>query len=184
MHFFITLYINKMLKILQKIGQSGPILLLLITIFLLRNKTNLLFYYILFFIISLLLNVVLKGIIQESRPSIDAKTFQLMMKNKERYIYKHGIPYDIFGMPSGHSQSVWLSTLFIYLSLRDIKILILYLLITAITLVQRVLDNHHTILQVICGSLVGSILGYLAYKMAQMNMEEKKTPKRDDYGPL
>lgn len=173
-----------MLAIFQKIGQNGPILLLLITIFLLRNKNNLLFYYILFFIVSLFLNLILKGIIQQPRPSIDAKTFNLMMKNKERYIHKHGIPYDIFGMPSGHSQSVLLSTIFIYLSLHDTKVFILYLFITLITLIQRVIDNHHTILQVIFGSIIGILLGYLAYKMAQTNIEGKKTAKKDDYGPL
>ena len=121
-----------MFTILQKIGQNGPLLLLIVTIFLLRNKYNFLFYYILFLIISLLVNIVLKGIIQQPRPSIDAKTFQIMMKNKERFIYKHGIPYDIFGMPSAHSQSVLMSTIFIYLSLHDIKIFILYLFITIV----------------------------------------------------
>jgi len=173
-----------MFKFLKKIGQNGPMLLLFTTIFLLRNKHNLLFYYILFVILSLFLNLVLKGIIQQPRPSIDAKTFHLMMKNKERYIYNHGIPYDIFGMPSGHSQSVLLSTIFIYLSLHDIRIAMFYLFITLITLTQRVIDNHHTILQVIVGSLVGCIVGYVAYKMAQTNMEGKKTAKRDDYGPI
>jgi len=173
-----------MFKVFQKIGQNGPILLLFITIFLLRNKYNLLFYYILFFIVSLFLNLILKGIIQQPRPSIDAKTFHLMMKNKERYIYKHGIPYDIFGMPSGHSQSVLLSTIFIYLSLHDMNVFILYLFITLITLIQRVIDNHHTVLQVIFGSIIGILLGYLAYKMSQTNIEGKKTAKKDDYGPL
>jgi membrane-associated phospholipid phosphatase len=173
-----------MFKFLKKIGENGPMLLLFITIFLLRNKHNLLFYYILFFIISLFLNLVLKGIIQQPRPSIESKTFNLMMKNKERYIHKHGIPYDIFGMPSGHSQSVLLSTVFIYLSLHDIKIAMLYLIITLITLTQRVIDNHHTILQVIFGSLVGVALGYVAYKMSKTNMEGKKTAKKDDYGPV
>jgi membrane-associated phospholipid phosphatase len=173
-----------MFTFLKKIGQNGPIILLFITIFLLRNKHNLLFYYILFFIISLLLNLVLKGIIQQPRPSIESKTFHLMMKNKERYIYKHGIPYDIFGMPSAHSQSALLSTIFIYLSLHDIKIAMLYLFITLITLTQRVVDNHHTVLQVIFGSLVGVVLGCVAYKMAQINVEGKKTAKKDDYGPI
>jgi membrane-associated phospholipid phosphatase len=173
-----------MLKILKKIGEIGPIILLVITIFLLRNKHNLLFYYILFFIISIFLNMVLKGIIQHPRPSIDTKTFNLMMKNKERYVHKHGIPYDIFGMPSGHSQSVLLSTIFIYLSLHDIKIAMFYLFITLITITQRVIDNHHTILQVIFGSIVGFLLGYLAYKMAQTNVQGKKTAKKDDYGPI
>ena len=148
------------------------------------------YFYLIFFIIilvfitSLFLNVVLKGIIQQPRPSIDSKTFNLMMKNKERYIHKHGIPYDIFGMPSGHSQSVLLSTIFIYLSLHDIKITILYLIVTLITLSQRVIDNHHTILQVIFGSLIGVALGYVAYKMAKTNVEGKKTAKKDDYGPV
>jgi membrane-associated phospholipid phosphatase len=173
-----------MYSLLKKIGENGPFLLLFLTIFLLRNKHNLLFYYILFFILSLLLNLILKGLIQQPRPSIDSKTFNLMMKNKERYIYKHGIPYDIFGMPSGHSQSVLLSTIFIYLSLHDIKIALFYLFITTITLTQRVLDNHHTILQVIFGSFIGCILGYLAYKMAQINLKGKNTAKRDDYAPL
>jgi len=169
---------------LKKIGENGPMLLLFLTIFLLRNKHNLLFYYVLFFILSLLINLILKGLIQQPRPSIDTKTFNLMMKNKERYIYKHGIPYDIFGMPSGHSQSVLLSTIFIYLSLHDIKIAMLYLFITLITLAQRVIDNHHTILQVIVGSLIGIALGYVAYKMAQTNVQGKKTSKKDDYGPV
>jgi len=173
-----------MFSLLQKIGQNGPILLLIVTIFLLRNKYNFLFYYILFLIISLLVNVVLKGIIQQPRPSIDAKTFQMMMKNKQRFIYKHGIPYDIFGMPSGHSQSVLLSTIFVYLSLHDIKIFILYLFVTIVTLTQRVIDNHHTILQVIFGSIIGIILALVAYKMAEKNIEGKKTEKEDDYGPI
>jgi len=173
-----------MFKILKKIGQNGPMLLLFTTIFLLRNKHNLLFYYILFVILSLFLNLVLKGMIQQPRPSIDSKTFHLMMKNKERYVHKHGIPYDIFGMPSGHSQSVLLSTIFIYLSLNDIKIAMFYLFITLITLTQRVIDNHHTILQVIFGSIVGFLLGYVAYKMAQTNVQGKKTAKKDDYGPI
>ncbi len=173
-----------MFKFLKKIGQNGPMLLLFTTIFLLRNKHNLLFYYILFFIISIFLNMILKGIIQQPRPSIDTKTFNLMMKNKERYVHKHGIPYDIFGMPSGHSQSVLLSTIFIYLSLHDIKIAMVYLFITLITITQRVIDNHHTILQVIFGSIIGCLLGYAAYKMAQSNVQGKKTAKKDDYGPI
>ena len=173
-----------MYEFFKKIGENGPIILLFLSIFLLRNKQNLLFYYILFFIISLLLNLFLKGVIQQPRPSIDTKTFNLMMKNKERYIYKHGIPYDIFGMPSGHSQSVLLSTIFIYLAFHDMKIAGIYIFITLITLTQRVLDNHHTILQVIFGSIIGCIVGYLAYKMAEINLKGKNSAKKDDYGPL
>lgn len=170
--------------LLKKIGDYGPFILLLISVFLLRNKWNLLFYYLLFFGVSVLINLVVKGIIQQPRPSIDPKTFNLMMKNKERYIYKHGMPYDIFGMPSGHSQSVLFSTVFIYFSLRNIKIMVLYLIISIITLFQRVIESHHTVSQVIVGSSIGFILGYIGYTMAKINIEGKKTAKKDDYGPI
>jgi membrane-associated phospholipid phosphatase len=173
-----------MFIILKKIGEYGPLILLLCSIFLLRNKHNLLFYYVLFFGISIVLNIVLKGLIQQPRPSIDAKTFQLMMKNKERYVSKHGMPYDIFGMPSGHSQSVLFSTVFIYFCLRDFKVLLVYIVISLITLCQRVIDNHHSVMQVIVGSSIGIVLGYIAYFMAKNNIEGKKTAKKDDYGPL
>uniref|UniRef100_A0A6C0DSZ8 Phosphatidic acid phosphatase type 2/haloperoxidase domain-containing protein n=1 Tax=viral metagenome TaxID=1070528 RepID=A0A6C0DSZ8_9ZZZZ len=173
-----------MFAVLKKIGEYGPLILLLCSIFLLRNKYNLLFYYILFFGISIVLNIVLKGLIQQPRPSIDAKTFQLMMKNKERYISKHGMPYDIFGMPSGHSQSVLFSTVFIYFCLRDFKVLLVYIIVSSITLCQRVIDNHHSVMQVIVGSSIGIVLGYIAYFMAKNNIEGKKTAKKDDYGPL
>jgi membrane-associated phospholipid phosphatase len=173
-----------MFELFQKIGQISPFILFFISIFLLRNKHNLLFYYIVFFILSLVINLILKALIQQPRPSIDTKTFNLMIKNKERYIHNHGMPYDIFGMPSGHSQSVLFSTIFIYLALRDIKILMLYLCIDIITLIQRVVDNHHTINQVIVGSMIGSLLGYIALKFAQTNIEGKKTAKKDDFGPI
>jgi len=173
-----------MFTILKTVGSYGPLILLLCSIFLLRNKSNLLFYYILFFGISIILNVVLKGLIQDRRPSIDPKTFQLMMKNKERYISKHGVPYDIFGMPSGHSQSVLFSTMFIYLCLRDFKILLVYAAVCLITLSQRVLCIHHTFMQVVVGSFIGIVLGYVGYNMAKLNIEGKKTAKRDDYGPF
>jgi membrane-associated phospholipid phosphatase len=173
-----------MFILFQKIGQSGPLILTIITILLVRNKYNLLIYYILFIFISSFLNIFLKGILQCPRPSIDKAKFDLMIKNKERFIYKHGIPYDIYGMPSGHSQFVALSTIFIYSALRDVKITMLYLVISLITISERVIDNHHTILQVIVGSGIGLILGYIAFNMAVKNLEGKKTAKKDDFGPI
>ena len=156
-----------MTTIVKKIGEFGPLILLVTSIILLRNKTTMLTYYILFFIFSILLNIILKSVLQQPRPSIDDKTFNTMLKHKERYIYKHGMPYDIFGMPSGHSQSVLFSTVYIFFALRDVKTTIAYLVVTLITLSQRVIDNHHTILQVIIGSIVGIILGYSGYVLSK-----------------
>ena len=175
---------NNLLKLISTIGQNGPIILFALSVFLLRNKCNLLFYYIIFYVIGLILNIILKGIIQQPRPSIDKKTFDLMIKNKERYISKYGVPYDIYGMPSGHSQSVLFSTIFIYFAFHNIKLTIIYLLISIITVSQRVIENHHTVLQVIVGSMFGLIIGYVSYEMAKIKMAGKLTNKKDDYARI
>lgn len=175
---------NNLLKLISTIGQNGPIILFALSVFLLRNKCNLLFYYITFYVIGLILNIILKGIIQQPRPSIDKKTFDLMIKNKERYISKYGVPYDIYGMPSGHSQSVLFSTIFIYFAFHNIKLTIIYLLISIITVFQRVIENHHTVLQVIVGSMIGLIIGYVSYEMAKIKMAGKLTNKKDDYARI
>jgi membrane-associated phospholipid phosphatase len=170
--------------IVKKIGEFGPLILLVTSIILLRNKTTMLTYYILFFIFSILLNIILKSVLQQPRPSIDEKTFNTMLKHKDRYVYKHGMPYDIFGMPSGHSQSVIFSTVYIYFALRDVKTTIAYLVVTLITLSQRVIDNHHTILQVVIGSTIGILLGYSGYVLSKKNIQGKLTNKKEDYGPI
>jgi membrane-associated phospholipid phosphatase len=175
---------NIFINLFKNIGSNGPIILFILSIIFLFKKQNLLFYYIIFFIIGDILNIFVKGIIQEPRPSIDNKTFELMMKNKDRFIMRKGLPYDIFGMPSGHSQSVFYSTIFIYLALNDVKITLLYLLISIITIIQRVVYRHHTVLQVIFGSLFGLLVGYISFNMAKKNIQGKLTNKKDDYGPI
>lgn len=167
-------------NLFYQIGQNGPLILFAFSIFLLRIKPNLLFYYILFFILGEIFNTFIKGIIQQPRPSIDKKTFDLMMKNKERYISKNGFPYDIFGMPSGHSQLVFYSTIFIYLTLNNVKITIFYVIISIITVFQRVIYTHHTILQVIVGSLLGLLIGYFVFEVVKKKIEGKLSRKKDD----
>lgn len=168
-------------SIFSGFGNNGPLILFTTSVFLLRNKQNLLYYYILFFVIGEILNTFIKSIIQQPRPSIDKKTFDLMMKNKERYIKRNGMPYDIFGMPSGHSQSVLYSTIFIYFAFHNIKITLGYLLVSLITVFQRIVDTHHTILQVIVGAIFGVIIGYLTYQMVNQKITGKLTQKKDDY---
>jgi membrane-associated phospholipid phosphatase len=168
-------------NIFSAIGNNGPLILFALSVFLLRNRENLLYYYILFFVIGEIFNTFIKSIIQQPRPSIDKKTFDLMMKNKERYIKNNGMPYDIFGMPSGHSQCVIYSTIFIYFVFHNIKLTLGYLLISLITITQRVVDRHHTVLQVIFGAICGLIIGYFTYQMVNNKITGKLSKKKDDY---
>ena len=169
--------------IFDRFGQYGPIILIIYSCYLLWDKSNLFFYYIVGIFINAILNLIIKGIIQEPRPSEDLKTFELLLKNGRRFLFKDGIPHDIFGMPSGHTQSSLFSTIFIFLSLKNLNILSVYLFISFIIMAQRVAFNHHTINQVIVGAIVGGLFGYSMFYMAQNKLMGVIREKIDDYGP-
>jgi membrane-associated phospholipid phosphatase len=149
-------------NMMYQIGKFGPVILLISSLYLLRNN-NLFFYYLLGFLGNLLLNLFLKGMFKCPRPSENLKSFNLALKRNERFKFVNGIPHDIFGMPSGHAESVFYSTVFIYLALKDTTITIMYLLLSLLTMYQRVKFNAHTILQVIVGAIVGIIFGFFVY---------------------
>jgi len=165
-------------------GNYGPLFLTIYSFYLLWNKQNLFFYYTVGLFLCFILNLVLKGLIQEPRPSEDLKTFELALKNGRRFVFKDGIPHDIFGMPSGHAQSSLFSTVFIFLSLKKQNILGIYLLISLITMAQRVAFNHHTISQVFVGAIVGGLFGYLMFYIAQNKLMGVIREKKDDYAPM
>ena len=127
--------------IFTKLGNMGPVILYLIANYLLWDKPSTFYYYQVGFLISTILNLVLKGIIKQPRPSEDPKEFNLAIKNGHRFIFKNGIPYDIFGMPSGHSNSALFSVLLIiatrYFRLLLARLLVLYALICFIIFLNQ-----------------------------------------------
>ena len=87
-------------------------------------------------------------------------------------------------MPSGHSQNVLFSTVFVFLSLRRKDILYIYLFISLLIISQRVVYNYHTLLQVIVGSIIGALFGYFVYYLARQKIKGSITEKLDDFGPI
>ena len=171
-------------QIITQVGSSGPIILLVIASYLLWNKPTLLFYYQVGFATSLVLNLILKGIIKQPRPSEHPKEFDLALKNATRFIFKNGMPHDIFGMPSGHAQSAMFTTAFIFIALRNTKITILFFLMTLLIMYQRVKDYQHTVIQVIAGAFVGALYAYLFYYFAQQKLKGIIKLKADDNAPI
>lgn len=181
----ISPYFMEMLSnLFNEIGSLGPIILNFLSMYLLWNKNNLFFYYIVGAFIDAILNLILKGLFQQPRPTIDQKSFDLALKYGKRFLFKDGMPYDMFGMPSGHSQSSFFSTVFIYLSLKKNNITYIYLAISLLTMLQRVVYNHHTVLQVIVGGLIGSAVGYLFYYLSSEKVKGLIREKLDDFGPI
>jgi membrane-associated phospholipid phosphatase len=170
-----------MKEIFDKTGTYLPLLMIFINILLMQKKPYYQYYFVLFTILNSLLNPLLKQIIKQPRPSVDEKTFQAMMKKNERYIRRHGFPYDIFGMPSGHAQSALFSTVYNFMVFRNFRMTAVFVGLSLITIGQRVVFHHHTVAQVLIGALVGSGFAYLIMEyVVKRNVGGKFSFKKDD----
>lgn len=175
---------NIVFYVIYEIGKYGPLILAFISLYLLKNKNFLFFYYTVGIFINAIINLILKGIIQQPRPYEDPKKFELAIKNGHKYTFKDGIPFNLFGMPSGHTQSALFSSTYIYLCTKEKNILYLYLAISFITAIQRVNNKMHSILQVLVGAICGITIGYCFYYMAEHQIKGVIREKPDDNGPL
>jgi hypothetical protein len=176
---------NSFTNYLSEIGKYGPIILLITTCYFLWNKNNMLFYYVIGFFINTMLNIILKGIIQQPRPLEEKTQFNAAIKNGKQFIFKDsGIPFDIFGMPSGHLQSCLYSTGFIFLTLKRRNLLFFYLFISLVTMYQRIHDNMHTIIQTIVGAFIGILVSYGKYYFVNQKTKGLIREKKDDFGPI
>jgi len=160
--------------LINYIGYYGPIILFISTLILLFNSKTFLYIYFLGFIINSILNFIIKGIIKQKRPFKDFKP---------KIIKESRLGNEIYGMPSGHSQSVMFSTLFLLLALKNDLITFIYLIISGTTMWQRVYNYSHSPLQILIGGTIGSLFGYYAYKYSKkvtkkMEKKEKKKMKK------
>ena len=62
--------------------------------------------------------------------------------------------------------------------------MIIYLLVSLLTIYQRVLFKDHTVLQVFAGAIVGILFGGFIYFMARQKIMGKLRSKPDDDGPI
>jgi membrane-associated phospholipid phosphatase len=170
--------------ILYEFGSYGPIIMILISWYLLWDKKNLFFYYTIGIFANSILNLVLKGIIQEPRPLYDKDKVKLALTHAKQYFYQDGIPFNIFGMPSGHAQMAFFSTAFIYLSLKHTNLLYFYLFFSLLICYQRYHFNYHSISQLCIGAITGSSFGYFVYQLAKAKIKGRIREKPDDFGPI
>jgi membrane-associated phospholipid phosphatase len=171
---------NYISSIIYNVGQNGPEILLYLTIYLLWNKKIMAFYYFVGYFLNSMLNLTLKGIFQQPRPSEDIQKFNVALKNGGKFLFNNGIPFKIFGMPSGHAESCLYSTMFLFLVLHRIDILFIYLFFSVITIYQRIEYKFHTLFQTIVGSIVGVLFGYTIFYLTTQNLKGKHQMKPDD----
>tara|TARA_B100000530_G_C15884645_1_gene458891 strand:+ start:367 stop:900 length:534 start_codon:yes stop_codon:yes gene_type:complete len=149
------------LNILYSIGYYGPIILSTALILIIVNTeltnlttlTNHLLYIILMNAFTIEFNGVLKNIIKQPRPK------KLIKINRQDV--KHSKTY---GMPSGHAQLAVTNLVYLSLFTKNNIITTISSFIALLTLYQRYVFRMHTLSQIVCGSIVGYITGYLFYK--------------------
>jgi membrane-associated phospholipid phosphatase len=160
------------------IGMLAPAILFILSIFLLRNMKTYLRFFVFGFILNNILIVILKLAIKEPRPTEEQKAIEIGIVNGAR------ISFDKFGMPSGHAQNCSFCLAFITMLLNNPYITGLYTIISFNSIFQRYLYNNHTILQLIVGTIVGTIFGYIMYTIANKNIMGNIKMKKDDDAPL
>jgi membrane-associated phospholipid phosphatase len=173
-----------LMDILYELGGYGPILLVFLSWYVLFNHKNLLFYFNIGLFANTILNLILKGIIQEPRPMFDSKKIKLMASHAKDYFFQNGIPFDFYGMPSGHAQTSFYITIFIYLSLKHTNLLYLCIFFSLLICYQRVKYNYHSISQVLVGSVIGAVFAYLVYQQAREKIKGRIREREDDHGPI
>jgi membrane-associated phospholipid phosphatase len=142
------------MKIVDTIGYFGPHINFIITIILLWKQNKYLYGYLIFYIISVFINILLKSLIREPRPT-DGKNIMDFEKNAYEGIQE-------FGMPSGHAQSCFYSMTYLYLVKDAPKWVIMELFIASLTIYQRWSYHRHTIQQLMVGSIIGLFIGWFS----------------------
>jgi membrane-associated phospholipid phosphatase len=159
----------------DSIGFFAPAILFILSVLFLRHMSVFLTFYIAGTVLNTFLNIILKLLIKEPRPSKDQKFIEIGITNG---LF---ISVDKFGMPSGHAQHCGFSLAFITLVFNSPFKTTLYLIITLATLMQRYLYNNHTILQLIVGFIIGIIAGYITYLFGSKHITGNIKTKKDDY---
>jgi membrane-associated phospholipid phosphatase len=159
---------------INAIGAFGPQISVVLSLLFLRHKPLLALVYITGFLLNTLLAYILKGLFQQPRPTDETTSFNL------EQIYRKKTGFDRFGMPSGHSQSTLYSTAFLYFALKDGNVNILMIVLSLITLYQRLESRHHTPSQVVVGAFIGVLVGYSFFTYGEKQVKGLLKNKKDD----
>jgi membrane-associated phospholipid phosphatase len=138
------------------IGYFSEMILPIIVVFYIYHDLYAHIVYFVGYFISIYLNIWLKNTIKEPRP----KPYFHFLANESTK--KDDL--TVYGMPSGHSQNVFYSIMYLYMYFRSFHPWILISIgIGVLTIMERWLFRNHTLFQLCIGALIGSALGYIVF---------------------
>lgn len=152
-----------MLLILNHVGFWGPVIGLGVGAYYLPLIDTMLF--IIFACTNLLTIKALKALIAQPRPG-DPQAL---------YSFEHYDGTESYGMPSGHASLSAFSVTYLYLYKGNIPAVILLALVqTPITLLQRYYTYAHSEIQLFVGLLVGILMAYVSVLLAKRIRQRKE----------
>jgi len=134
------------------LGFFGELILIIFASVALRSRISDLIVYYIGICISALINRSAKPLFKDARPLHPIKFLasEHFVKNSNAY-----------GLPSGHSQSVFFSITYLYLTLGQFYPWALAGLVVGLaTFIERYVYHNHTISQLVIGAGLGAILAY------------------------
>lgn len=157
------------ITIFDYVGVYSPLILLIINTYEFYGQPPYLAGYFIGFLINNFINELLKNLIKQPRPQN-----QIPFVDDKNLLGPH-----LYGMPSGHAQIGFYSISFFYFLMGQQYPLIFVALLTIgfITLYQRYKFHRHTIEQLVCGAIVGSLIGYIAFISTKKTLENYKYNK-------
>jgi membrane-associated phospholipid phosphatase len=148
----VTNLLGKMRDFIYGIGYFSEMIMMLIVSIVLLLRPIEWFVYIVCILLNGALNGYLKNTIKNNRPYNSMKFLNTEHFNKDVKVY---------GMPSGHTQNVFFSIVYLYLSTHQFyPWIFISCIVGVLTFVERGLFHNHTLLQMTAGALLGSILAY------------------------
>ena len=152
---------------LDWVGYLGPFIVMIINSYALWIQPYYLVGYLFFLFFSSIVNKTLKYIYKEPRPDNE-----ISIENMDIFNWT-GIK-DIYGMPSGHAQSVSFSLSYLYFVQESIYVVLLTTSILGLTIFQRWNYRKHTLLQLFVGTVVGLLVGALAFQVTKFSLEDNQ----------
>lgn len=144
-------------NIFDHIGFWSPLLLVLAGLYELHETIWLKPIFISLVIANIIINKLLKAIIQQPRP----------VNSHNLYDFEDYSGEERYGMPSGHAELSTFSVIYVYLVKKSKMWLTVGAFLILLTCVQRWRYQLHSIPQLIAGVCVGAALGILMHKLTK-----------------
>ena len=160
-------------NIIYQIGANGPLFMVAFSLLLLKSYPKFFVLFLLGSVMNALVNYLLKGLIAQARPEDD--------KVELEKAYRKILDFNRFGMPSGHTQIAFFTTVFVYLATQDVRVLVSFFILSLVVVYQRIEYKHHFLSQTLVGALVGAFLGWATFQYGLKIQKGKLEAKKDDF---